>query len=304
MPQTAIVLVHLGDSLPAYLNDCIAQLALHTSMPVHVVVPTALAQGVAAPAMALAVETLGAGAKRAAFEQGTTLDKGFRGGFWKFASERFFVLEQAMEALGLDELIHLENDVLLYTDPARLLPALRAHYTIASTFDNDSRCIPGFVYVRSRSAMAELTTLLLLCKGANDMMALAALRNARPALLDNLPIIPNFWSHPLRSTNGQTTRDPSRYSRHFEDFGGVWDAAALGQYVGGVDPHNRDGDTRGFINEACLFQPSQLQVEWRKDARGMHCPWLGHGGRQYPAFSLHIHCKDLARYRSDSSTVS
>lgn len=302
MPQTAIVLVHLGDSLPAYLNDCIAQLALHTSMPVHVVVPEMLAQGVPPPALVLPVETLVCGPKRLAFEQGTTLDRGYRGGFWKFASERFFVLEQAMETLALDELIHLENDVLLYTDPARLLPTLRAHYSIASTFDNDSRCIPGFVYVGSRAAMAELTTLLLLCKGANDMMALAAIRNARPALIDNLPILPDFWRPTLRSTNGQTTREPARYSRHFADFGGVFDAAALGQYIGGVDPHNRDGDTRGFVNEACLFQPNELQISWRKNERGLLCPWLSHEGREFPAFTLHIHCKDLARYRSDSST--
>lgn len=44
----------------------------------------------------------------------TNLDKGFRNGFWALTSLRFFYIYEFMEQLKIDNVLHLENDVLVY----------------------------------------------------------------------------------------------------------------------------------------------------------------------------------------------
>jgi hypothetical protein len=50
------------------------------------------------------------------FDSKSMLDKQFRGGFWNNASKRLFILNEYMKQQGLRNVIHLENDVLLYSD--------------------------------------------------------------------------------------------------------------------------------------------------------------------------------------------
>jgi len=58
----------------------------------------------------VAVETLDDPFK---FKDTSTLDKSFRGGFWYHTSARFFVIHSFMLKYGIQNVIHIENDVLL-----------------------------------------------------------------------------------------------------------------------------------------------------------------------------------------------
>jgi hypothetical protein len=87
--------------------------------------------------------------------------------------------------------------------------------------------------------------------------------------------------------------------KHFDQFGAIFDAAAIGQYLGGVDPRNAGGaDTAGFINETCIFDPSGYQYRWRTDSQGRRVPCAIDEGREYRVNNLHIHSKDLERFVS------
>ena len=56
------------------------------------------------------------------------------------------------------------------------------------------------------------------------------------------------------------------------------------QYIGGIDPRNTPGDTRGFVNtDACYNVQGQYYV-----------PFVD----GYPINNLHIHSKDLNRWKS------
>jgi len=77
----------------------------------------------------------------------------------------------------------------------------------------------------------------------------------------------------------------------------LFDGAAIGQYLGGVDPRNQKSKP-GFINESCVFNPSRFLFEWIKDDKGREIPYAIFKDCKYRINNLHIHSKNLAKFKS------
>lgn len=307
----SIVFVHLGPALPAWTVEALAQARLFNSCPIILAAEATALEAASLPpdVTTVALEELGVSPKQAAFRQASPLDRDFRGGFWTYTTERFFVLESIMARLGLRQVVHLENDVLLYADLAGLAPKLAALYPgLAATFDNDQRCVPGLVYVADAAALSGLTDFILFhlarlrslppeqLRGLNDMSLLGGYRI--PGTVGALPVVPPDYPAPLKSAAGHAAADPALYSRDFAALGLVFDAAALGQYLGGVDPRNQAGDSRGFINESCVFDARLLKTRMVIGADGLKRPVVETSSGIHPVANLHIHAKALAGFLS------
>ena len=76
------------------------------------------------------------------FDSKSRLDKHFRDGFWNNASKRLFIVNEYMKQQGLKHVIHLENDVLLYSDMN-----YDFEEKIYIVMDTENRCIPGIIYI-------------------------------------------------------------------------------------------------------------------------------------------------------------
>lgn len=223
--------------------------------------------------------------------------------FWRYTSERFLYLWDLMEAYCLDNVFHLENDNMLYADLESLLPLFQAYYPgIGAVFDNEDRCIPGFVWIADRKAMASLAEYF--AKHAHqfscDMQIIANYRKEYPAnWIERLPLIMPEYScaHSLISPHNHTTAHPESYSTHIEAFHAIFDAAAIGQFLGGIDPIHANNEP-GFINESCLFNPSLLDYQWEFDAKGRLVPYACFAGHCYNIINLHIHSKRLYQFTS------
>lgn len=220
--------------------------------------------------------------------------------FWLYTSERFLYLHDLIAYLHLNDVFHLENDVMLYAELENLLPIFHDCYSgIAATFDNDQRCIPGFVYIPSAQNSQSLASCFcrLACHGLNDMQIFAhfKLENSKKEI-DHLPIImPEYaQKHELISPSGHTVRHADSYYQNIHAFASIFDAAALGQYLGGID----NGGVPGFINESCIFNPSLLNYEWQFDFSGRRVPYAIYEGVKYRINNLHIHSKQLKQFAS------
>jgi len=271
-----LVLVHIGDDFPSYMNDCIAQVNVISQTPIHVLLERKhipLLRGRVTP---FPLDTLPLDALHQEFERSMTLDSHMWGGFWKYATKRFFYLYTHMMKEGLTDVFHIENDILLYMDFLEKLPMFQQK-EMWCVLDAEDRCIPGFVYFKTPSILEELLHTCIDCSraGMNDMTALAQFQRGSRGV-GCLPIITNYCA-PL----------PQHYTEYAEAFGCLFDGACVGQYIGGVDPRNQPGDTRGFINETTVFQCDKVTIEW-EDGK----PWLN----GLPLMNLHIHSKDLARW--------
>lgn len=85
-------------------------------------------------------------------------------------------------------------------------------------------------------------------------------------------------------------------SKNSEIFPFVFDAAAMGQYLGGIDPNNSPGDTKGFVNESCAIRYDLYQFEW-ETIDEIRKPFLVvNPKKRVPIFNLHIHCKKVDQF--------
>jgi hypothetical protein len=315
----SIAFVHLGPELPPYLGDAVFQARLfNTTNNIYVLAQQDALNSENAQKLRewlhnnlhviiVPIETLPLSQEHKLFKETSTHNSRFRKGFWKFAVERFFVLDDFMQQTNLTHLIHLENDTLVYRSIDELLPIFRTYYHgIAAVCINDNKCIPCFVYIRDKTAIKKLTTYLAqqAYTGKNDMVLLAECKNKKAAHIDCLPIISRAYitKHGLKTANGEGCNNPEQYCNHIEDINSLFDGSALGLYLGGLDPRNGPSK-QGFVSEDCLFNPSLVRCEWKKDECGRKIPFLTFNGESYQINNLHIHSKNLKAFLSvDIST--
>jgi len=217
------------------------------------------------------------------FNTKNKLDISFRGGFWAHCSKRIFYIYAYMKQFNRQQCFHIENDVMVYHTFESILPELDKVWL---TMDNPNRCIPGIVYIPSYTSLDRLIQNYDYTK--NDMENIAKFFTMNQDSCRPFPII----------LQNKEYNEFNIYSKYGKVCNGVFDAAAIGQYLGGVDPKNKGGDTRGFINEACVVNYSKYTFYWIKNTNGLYIPHIQIEGNNYPIFNLHIHCKRLSDFMS------
>ena len=281
-----LILVHSGPDFPDYINDCIGQIRYVSNIPIHVLMELAHVDKVVPQpdVTVVPLDSIPVDYFMTEYLRTTQLDAAFRNGFWRAASLRFFYIHNYVKINRLRDIFHIEYDNLIYYDFTKLLPEFQTR-PMYCVLDSPSRCIPSFVYWRDADAIFDLLLSLLAAgaRGENDMTALAAHAHKYPTKVGWLPII----------TPDYPSVDPA-YSEGLRRFGVLFDGAAVGQYIGGVDPRNTAGDTSGFINETTVFQCDKAHVEWRNGDDGLRRPYLN----DCALVNLHIHSKDLGRWKS------
>ena len=213
----------------------------------------------------------------------TQLDNQFRGGFWALTSARFFYLYEFIRKYSIENVIHLENDVLIYYNTDVLYPLLDTS-KIYLPFDTFQRNIASIMFIPN--ALVFKTALDLYDLAKNDMENFAIIQR-QTNIIENFPIFINDSYH---DTEHQFV------SKNFNQFQYIFDAAAIGQYLGGVDPRNIPGNTIGFINETCVIKYNAYSFIW-KEIDNISRPFIRiRDDYMVPIFNLHIHSKALENF--------
>lgn len=207
------------------------------------------------------------------FEKKDKSDVNFRNGFWKFTSMRLFCIYEYMKSRKINNCFHVENDVMTYLP----LHTLNMEHKLYLTMDNHDRCIPSIMYIPSYQFMDDLISSFDFAN--NDMINLAQFYQKNKHICKAFPIINNQCGI---------------YSENFDEFNMIFDAAAIGQYLGGVDPRNISCNTVGFVNETCVVDYSKYQFYWI-NCNGRFVPHI-YIDMLIPIANLHIHCKKLCNF--------
>lgn len=307
-----LAFVHMGPALPDYLACAIAQARLFNTCPIALIAnEQALADMPATQhdITHVPIESLEQTAVHRAFNSHSPLDKESLGGFWQYTSERFFYLHAYMQRAANRPVFHIENDVMLYRNLREIYPLIRG--PIAGTLDSDIRCIPGFIYFNSAEDLGHAAEFFVnivqnhALPDLNDMILWAAYwRTFGNDFFAPLPVIPAHYPQPLASRSGHNVRDAKVYSHGFHALQSIFDAAAIGQYLGGVDPRNSQGkSTVGFINESAVYRPDAFEYAWERGEGGLWKLVASLGEQSFAVNNLHIHCKNLEAFRSDQDGV-
>jgi hypothetical protein len=174
---------------------------------------------------------------------------------------------------------------MLYYDLRNLLDELKETYPGgALTFLNNELVIPGLMYFRDSEAVKEMVEYFSQPGHLknNDMLSLADYAK-KTGNLKALPVI-----------NMQVPECPMA-AVGAEDLQVMFDAAAYGQFLTGIDPRNSGNkNTTGYVNEDSCFNVRNVSIVWEK-IDDLLVPMVN--GIQL--VNLHVHSKDLARWRSD-----
>jgi hypothetical protein len=204
------------------------------------------------------------------------LDRNFRNGFWYLCSLRFFYLYSYMKNNNLSDVIHLENDVLTYVNFNDFNFKNNKVYV---TFDCETRVIPGIIYIPNYEAFKPIIENYNF--NLNDMENLAIESNEN--YIEQFPIFPIVDTV------------INKYNKNFNEFNSIFDTAAIGQYLGGVDSRNISGDTRGFVNETCIIKYDVYKFVWIK-TNSLYIPHIIINDNLIRINNLHIHSKDLYKF--------
>jgi hypothetical protein len=278
--MTVLILVHIGNTFPEYLNTCIAQIISVSSIKIHLLINNSNINNVKFYENRLIVYPLENIVKddlHKSFEIYSKLDTTFRNGFWTFTTLRFFYLYNYVKQFNLTDIFHIEYDNLIYYDVFKnILPFQKKE--MWCVMDAPKRCIPSFLYFKGESILMQLLKTIIQCssKQMNDMESLAIFYLQNNSVVGSLPIVSNYVD-PI---------DPLYY-KHASDFGFLFDAACVGQYIGGVDPRNDSSNTIGFINETSVIKCNKMKIEFINKK-----PLLN----GMPLVNLHIHSKELKRW--------
>lgn len=216
------------------------------------------------------------------FENNTSLNKNFRNGFWMLASLRLFYVYEFMKKYYIDKVIHLENDVLIYYNCEELNNFVNKNY-IYIPFDSYNRNIASIMYIPNEKIFKQALDNYNFNK--NDMENFVYIQKTTN-LIQNLPIF---------ISNKDLTDEQKFVCSNSEVFPFIFDAAAIGQYLGGVDPRNICGNTRGFVNETCVIKYNNNKI-WFEEIDGNKKPFILIKDKKVPIFNLHIHSKNLLEF--------
>ncbi len=302
--EYSIVFVHKGNELPSFLHTAVEQALLFNSEASIYVVGDKQAletyEKTFPDAIHLvAIESLPQTKDHKQFVKRTHFGKGF----WRYTIERFFLVEELMNKYELKNVFHLESDNLLYVDLSDLLGVFEKNYQgVAATFDNENRAIAGLIYFSSLPSMRSLNKFI--ARNAkneeNDMQLLAAYRKKRnPQKIDLLPVISDEYvkKFPLKSQSGEKAKKAECFFNYIEEFASIFDAAAIGQFLGGNDPIHANAHV-GFINESALYDPSLFNIVWEKDEKERMVPYAQWDDKKYRINNLHVHSKKLDKFFS------
>lgn len=216
------------------------------------------------------------------FYSRTNLDKSFRNGFWSLTSLRFFYIYEFMKKYDVKDVIHLENDVLIYYNCNEILNFFDKNY-IYLPFDTFKRNIASIMFIPSCDIFKNILDNYDFSK--NDMENFSIIKN-KTGLIKTLPIFPKI---------NTTNEEINFVSENFKDFNLIFDAAAMGQYLGGIDPKNDSSNTIGFVNETCVIKYNNYKFFYNVIDK-IKKPFLLINNIPVRVFNLHIHSKNLTNF--------
>jgi len=280
MKKSEIILVHTGNTFPEHLNYCIGQLKKY-NQKIHLIISGKLLEFVKDEEIEICIEEDLHDEYYKTYRP--NLDPIFRDGFLVRTSSRFILINNYVNMKKMENFFHIENDILIYDD-LRLLKKIlmEGDYDHSFVIDSESRCIPSIVYFKNGSSTKLLSDFIIENGKNDDMINLFNFFIKHKSKSANLPIIPDSFRQ----------NSKLNYSNLYEKVNSIFDAAAIGQYLGGVDPRNIPHDTTGFINEGCVFDPSCFKYKWINSEPFM----VLENGSEVKINNLHIHSKNLKRF--------
>ena len=280
-----IIIVALG-IIPEYLDDCINQINLTQKKHTIHLIKNRSSNYTNDNCLIANVENIPISKKHSYFiKKSKLVNKKFRNYFWRYSTERLYVIDDYINAKNLNDIIHIETDVLLYQDLELIMPILK-EFDFACVRDSAIRVIGSIIYIKNKKVSEKISSIANDYINENDMIILHQIEKK----IDNTLCLP-IGDHDIY-------KDNLKY---------IFDGASIGQFVGGIDPRNKSGKIMSFINNIKAFfnernavsfvnknskiNVSEWEIKWINSR-----PYKKINNDLIPIVNLHIHSKNLKKF--------
>lgn len=212
----------------------------------------------------------------------------FGNGYWHFTSYRFTILYLYMKQKNIKNIIHLENDVLLYENPDNI--NWHDKNKILITMDEYSICTPSIMYIPNYNLLEILVNNFnYYYKGAlNDMQSIGMCYHSLD-ILDTLPVF-------IDKEEYINNRNTEHIVKNFKKYNYIFDARAIGQYLGGKNFIDKKRiDCKPYVNKDCVIPYFKYKFIWKK-INNIKRPFIIIDEKEYRIMNLHIHSKKLHKF--------
>lgn len=205
--------------------------------------------------------------------------------FWDVTKKRFELLRLYMKAKKIEKIFHAEFDNIIF-NIAGLSEKLDS---IGRGFfcprDSHDRGIASLIYINNASSLDEFSETLKTKPELNDMNIIGLLLSKSK----------NYFSLPTENSL-LWDKIESYKTLHYDKTGGIFDAAALGQFLFGIDPKiSRRPIYNGFHNENTIIESLwDIQYNINFDSESN----IKYKAKKVNLYNLHIHSKIFKRISS------
>lgn len=223
----------------------------------------------------------------------------FRDSFWISTTARFFYIEKFIELFKLYNVFHIENDIMLYETTQNILKNLDQN-EMYMVQDCKTRVVPSIIFIPNANSISKLNKYILKTLMESRMTGV---------FINDMELL---GSYPFKKLFDFNPTDITATGNI------IFDGAAIGQFLGGVDPRNLNPPADytntvcnpkvGFINETCNFKLDNPNVKifFKKSINNnlqeLNIPFSNYSYTQANYLkriaNLHIHSKQLYQYNS------
>lgn len=285
-----IVLVHLGEEIPQYLHTCIEQIRRFTDK--RIILALSHPNKVFSSYKNITVYPVDQQEKTGNWKRYNTINffkTDRHWGLFKYACERFFIIEAIMRQLKIESVFHIENDNLIYAAPDEEFFKKYCGISIGLPILTETLITAGIMYIGSVESLeilnSELNSLMSMGEGnlykkygtelMGEMRLLKIISDKYPEMISFLPTFP---------------------SRKYKF---VYDPASWGQFIGGThqDPDKPYTTDNHIIGREII--KGKYTVKWEA---GLPYVIDTETKRVQQIFNLHIHSKKLSKWTSNFKT--
>jgi len=271
-----IIYIHIGDKFPEYHKDSLKQTQKFYDGEIINIFGDK------------ANEFLSRNENNKKFNKINFLNNNGLGNFWSVTLQRLFILEQIMLENDYNDIIHLENDNLIYVNPNEFIGSLQQEYVncIAINPLTEKLSTASFIYIPNYKSIKRVNDMIInyLSLGenelkkindycmVNEMLLLKMVERLNSSFIKYLPALP---------------KDINKLNLLF-------DPASYGQFLGGTPFHNP-----GFTDESHYI--GQQINNWNisalfKESLPIVSENINGISRDFRLVNLHIHSKRLSDF--------
>lgn len=219
--------------------------------------------------------------------QAKIVDLPFRDGFWRFSLERLFSIEQLHNTRPAKSFLYIESDILILPNfPLPAFSNLKKIHWLPADYDSDIASLIYFPGIKhTQQFTLDLLDYLQKSVMPTDMKGLRYLRKIYPNRYSLLPI--GNIDFPYLTKEDEFYPEASN-----KYFCGVFDSAAIGMWLTGIDPRNTYGFKKYFAtsivnSENSIIDPTAYKIMLATDKNLYFC----YEEKLLPIYNLHIHSK-------------